>query len=70
MNDDVDLRYGCYVGKQILFVTNNASKSRKSYKTKFDNLGVEASVVGVSFGLGLGGFRGRFLIDVIRWVVG
>ncbi|KAG1847874.1 HAD-like domain-containing protein [Suillus subalutaceus] len=31
-------------GKRILFVTNNASKSRKSYKAKFDQLGVEASV--------------------------
>ncbi|KAI0316878.1 2-phosphoglycolate phosphatase [Amylostereum chailletii] len=30
--------------KHILFVTNNASKSRKSYKKKFDELGVEASV--------------------------
>ncbi|KAF8843499.1 2-phosphoglycolate phosphatase [Paxillus ammoniavirescens] len=31
-------------GKRILFVTNNASKSRKSYKGKFDQLGVEARV--------------------------
>ncbi|KAJ3989669.1 HAD-like domain-containing protein [Lentinula detonsa] len=30
--------------KKILFVTNNATKSRKSYKTKFDHLGVEAHV--------------------------
>ncbi|KDQ56587.1 hypothetical protein JAAARDRAFT_179174 [Jaapia argillacea MUCL 33604] len=30
--------------KQILFVTNNASKSRKTYKKKFDQLGVEAHV--------------------------
>nr|GAT48135.1 4-nitrophenylphosphatase [Mycena chlorophos] len=30
--------------KQILFVTNNATKSRKSYKGKFDTLGVEAHV--------------------------
>ncbi|KAF8826852.1 hypothetical protein HHX47_DHR5001071 [Lentinula edodes] len=30
--------------KQVLFVTNNATKSRKSYKTKFDHLGVEAHV--------------------------
>ncbi|KAF7319590.1 4-nitrophenylphosphatase [Mycena chlorophos] len=30
--------------KQILFVTNNATKSRKSYKGKFDALGVEAHV--------------------------
>ena len=31
----------------MLFVTNNATKSRKSYKTKFDKLGVEAHVVRV-----------------------
>ncbi|KAH7883098.1 HAD-like domain-containing protein [Phlebopus sp. FC_14] len=31
-------------GKRLLFVTNNASKSRKSYKGKFDQLGVEAHV--------------------------
>jgi len=32
--------------KSIIFVTNNATKSRKSYKSKFDKLGVEAHVVG------------------------
>ncbi|KAF8893092.1 HAD-like domain-containing protein [Infundibulicybe gibba] len=31
--------------KKVLFVTNNATKSRKSYKGKFDQLGVEAHVV-------------------------
>ncbi|KAH7910727.1 HAD-like domain-containing protein [Hygrophoropsis aurantiaca] len=31
-------------GKRIIFVTNNASKSRRSYKGKFDQLGVEARV--------------------------
>ncbi|TFY57784.1 hypothetical protein EVJ58_g6808, partial [Rhodofomes roseus] len=30
--------------KRILFVTNNATKSRKSYKKKFDQLGLEAQV--------------------------
>ncbi|KAJ7764626.1 HAD-like domain-containing protein [Mycena maculata] len=30
--------------KKVLFVTNNATKSRKSYKGKFDTLGVEAHV--------------------------
>ncbi|KAJ6557274.1 HAD-like domain-containing protein [Mycena vulgaris] len=30
--------------KKVLFVTNNAAKSRKSYKGKFDQLGVEAHV--------------------------
>ncbi|TCD68778.1 hypothetical protein EIP91_009791 [Steccherinum ochraceum] len=31
-------------GKAVLFVTNNATKSRKSYKTKFDDLGIKADV--------------------------
>ncbi|KAJ7104162.1 HAD-like domain-containing protein [Mycena belliarum] len=30
--------------KKVIFVTNNATKSRKSYKGKFDQLGVEAHV--------------------------
>ncbi|KAJ7608444.1 HAD-like domain-containing protein [Roridomyces roridus] len=30
--------------KKVIFVTNNATKSRKSYKGKFDALGVEAHV--------------------------
>lgn len=30
--------------KSVLFVTNNATKSRKNYKKKFDQLGVEAYV--------------------------
>ncbi|EPQ50774.1 2-phosphoglycolate phosphatase [Gloeophyllum trabeum ATCC 11539] len=30
--------------KSVLFVTNNATKSRQSYKKKFDKLGVEAHV--------------------------
>ena len=35
----------CGAEKKVLFVTNNATKSRKSYKGKFDQLGVEAHVV-------------------------
>ena len=31
--------------KAVLFVTNNATKSRVNYKKKFDTLGVEAHVV-------------------------
>jgi 4-nitrophenyl phosphatase len=31
--------------KKVLFVTNNATKSRKNYKGKFDQLGVDAHVV-------------------------
>jgi 4-nitrophenyl phosphatase len=30
--------------KKVVFVTNNATKSRKNYKKKFDDLGVEAHV--------------------------
>ena len=33
------------VEKSVIFVTNNASTSRKSYKKKFDKLGIEAHVV-------------------------
>lgn len=31
--------------KSIIFVTNNATKSRRTYKSKFDHLGVQAEVV-------------------------
>lgn len=31
--------------KDVIFVTNNATNSRASYKTKFDKLGIEAHVV-------------------------
>ena len=33
------------VDKSIVFVTNNATKSRKNYKKKFDKLGIDATVV-------------------------
>lgn len=33
-------------GKQVVYVTNNASKSRKAYKGKFDKLGFPAKEVG------------------------
>ena len=31
--------------KSVIFVTNNATKSRKDYKKKFDRLGIDATVV-------------------------
>ena len=31
--------------KSIVFVTNNATKSRQNYKKKFDKLGIAATVV-------------------------
>jgi 4-nitrophenyl phosphatase len=31
--------------KSIIFVTNNATKSREDYKKKFDKLGIQAEVV-------------------------
>ena len=37
--------------KAVLFVTNNATKSRVNYKKKFDTLGVEAHVVSPSLPL-------------------
>ena len=32
-------------GKQLVFVTNNSTKSRADYKKKFDNNGISAEVV-------------------------
>ena len=29
-------------GKQLVFVTNNSTKSRADYKKKFDKVGIEA----------------------------
>ncbi|KAL0573540.1 hypothetical protein V5O48_008426 [Marasmius crinis-equi] len=48
--------------KKVIFVTNNATKSRKSYKGKFDNLGVEASVVRPLFNTTAGGRFSNFTI--------
>ena len=46
------LSFGCLLSesamlseKHMLFVTNNATKSRRNYKKKFDSLGVQAEVV-------------------------
>ncbi len=33
------------LGKRLIFVTNNASKSRRQYKSTFDKLGIEAKEV-------------------------
>ena len=35
------------VEKSVIFVTNNASKSRQDYKSKFDKLGMQVEVVRV-----------------------
>lgn len=35
-------------GKQLVFVTNNSTKSRADYKQKFDKLGIPAQVVWTS----------------------
>ena len=32
-------------GKQLVFVTNNSTKSRADYKKKFDGMGISASEV-------------------------
>lgn len=32
-------------GKQLVFVTNNSTKSRADYKKKFDKVGITANVV-------------------------
>lgn len=34
-------------GKKVIFVTNNASKSRRMYKSTFDKLGIEVKEVGI-----------------------
>lgn len=36
---------GISPGKQLVFVTNNSTKSRADYKKKFDKMGITASVV-------------------------
>lgn len=36
------------IDKRIIFVTNNATKSRKNYKKKFDKLGVQAEMASCS----------------------
>jgi 4-nitrophenyl phosphatase len=36
------------IGKNILFVTNNAKKSREMYKKAFDGFGIQASVVSLA----------------------
>jgi len=32
-------------GKQLVFVTNNSTKSRADYKKKFDSMGIPCKVV-------------------------
>ncbi len=37
-----------FAGKQIVFVTNNSTKSRAEYKKKLTGMGIPAEVVGFS----------------------
>ena len=37
--------HGNISGKQLVFVTNNSTKSRADYKKKFDKLGIPAEAV-------------------------
>jgi ribonucleotide monophosphatase NagD (HAD superfamily) len=42
--------YGAHrttLGKQLVFVTNNSTKSRADYKKKFDSMGISASEVNI-----------------------
>ena len=45
------IRHACHLltadlpGKQLVFVTNNSTKSRADYKKKFDKMGITASEV-------------------------
>ena len=40
--------HGNISGKQLVFVTNNSTKSRADYKKKFDSMGISASEVCIS----------------------
>lgn len=35
--------------KKVIFVTNNATKSRKAYKSKFDRLRIEVHIASLRF---------------------
>lgn len=48
--------------KKVIFVTNNATKSRKGYKSKFDRLGIEVHIVSLRFSF----FRLIFMMDRMR----
>lgn len=41
----VQVAYWICTGKQLVFVTNNSTKSRADYKKKFDKMGITASEV-------------------------
>jgi len=41
----VQVAHGKSPGKQLVFVTNNSTKSRADYKKKFDKMGITASEV-------------------------
>lgn len=42
--------------KSIIFVTNNATKSRRNYKGKFDKLGIQAEVVSKELYVSISGY--------------
>lgn len=52
-------------GKKLIFVTNNATKSRAENKVKFDRLGIECHVVSLSvIPVDLGTFRRVFVEEI------
>lgn len=46
--DQIKLTVRSHEDKKVIFVTNNATQSRRMYKGKFDKLGVEAHVVSIN----------------------
>ncbi len=52
-----------FAGKRILFVTNNASKSRSNYKKKFDGLGIENGERPASITSCQNSFNNHIIID-------
>ena len=43
--DAVHISSTCFAGKNVLFVSNNASKSRPMYKKTFDDFGIDTTDV-------------------------
>lgn len=56
------------LGKRLIFVTNNATKSRESFKAKFDRLGIQADLVKCLLNLSYGHTPGYLSITPVAIV--